>query len=149
MNDFNELFKQAAKTADHREKIFNQLIEKTKNETLPKFCESCRGLGVKKIYLDTKNCILADNSSEAVYDEYHMQFRYYTCVNVKSNQIQDAKYSYDDKKYYVPSNWPMLDFKAVKFTRCGIVEFIKKLNQHLTELIEAYNKKNEIAETLI
>ena len=46
MTNFNELFEQAEQIADRRKAIFNQLIEKTVSEILPKFCGTMKKLEI-------------------------------------------------------------------------------------------------------
>jgi hypothetical protein len=144
MENFNELFEQAAIVADRRNQIFNRLIEKTINDLLPAFCESCEKFDIKKVYFKT------DNKVNTYCDKQYNQFDsfYVLCINVVNKSFCDAKYDELNNKYS-DYNCKCLPFDSEKWLKTGIVEFVKYLNNRLADYIKKYEAKNIEAETLL
>lgn len=145
MENFNELFAQAANVADHRTKVFNQLIEKTVNEILPKFCEACVKLDMSYVYMLTHSRIFTANKKQ--FNEEGKE-EFYLEIDLKEGRISSAncnlygKFETDEQ-----SSW--IKFADAEFKRTGILEFVKLLNSRLTDYIKKYSEKNKEAENLL
>ena len=145
MKNFNELFENAAKVADKRNKVFNQLIDKTRNELLPKFCEVCSNLDMKYVFFSTFTQITEDQDEQ--YDYYEGYTKYYLAIDVVNMKIGDCKYDHQTG-YYIPDGWNLTKINDAIFTKKGIVELVRDLNNRLDNYIKKYNKLNEEAEKM-
>jgi|GEM_PF-2254257 len=147
MENFNVLFEEAAKVADRRRKVFNELIDQTVSKTLPNFCEACKNLDLKTVYfkLETKPNSICETKQLDYLDIYII------AINVADNTISDANYNYrcdaDSLFYTEIGNW----FKPEEITwkRSGIVEFVIALNSRLSDYIKKYSEKNNKAESML
>lgn len=89
MKAFEELFQEAALVADRRTKVLNELVEKTKEDILPKFCKACAGFGLSKVYIRTDSKVYSDSDKQS--DERN--YFYGICINVEDQEISDALYN--------------------------------------------------------
>lgn len=142
MNNFEGLFKEAAITADKRKKVFNQLIEKTKNEILPKFCEACFNLDIKTVYFKTDNKP-TKNLDQEPHDIDWGEVVYALAIDVENKTMVDATYNPHSGNIWVPDHWVSKDIKDVEFTRTGIIEFVTDLNSRLNSYIKKYDEKTK------
>jgi hypothetical protein len=143
MENFNELFEQAALVADHRTKVFNQLIEKTVNEILPKFCEACANLDINTVFLKTSS-----NPFEVAkqHDEDGNIF-YAVGINVNDKTYCCADYDLYIGKYKDSGTDYKIEDASLK--RTGIVELVNVLNSRLSDYLKKYAEKNKEAENLL
>ncbi len=141
MKTFDELFNEAATVADRRKVVFNQLIEKTVSEILPKFCETCVKFDLKTVYVKTNR--KAVSISEVQVAEYEQTF-YAIAIDLATKEIANAEWKWRSEEYEkTGSNFT---FDEVTFTRTGIVEFVKTLNSRLESYVKRFTIENEVAE---
>lgn len=147
MKTFEELLQEAALVADHRTKVLNELVAKTKEDILPKFCEVCAGFGLSKVYIRTDNKVYSDSEKQSDERDYF----YGVCINVEDQEISDAKYNpySEGHGWSVPDHWNGEPISEAKLYKIGIVEFVKILNARLEKYIKTYTEKNEQAEKLL
>lgn len=151
MKAFDELFHEAALVADKRSKVLNVLVEKTKEDILPKFCEACAGFGLSKVYIRTDSKVYSDSDKQS--DE--RCYFYGLCINVEDQEISDALYNpysdygYGEPAWSVPEHWKGEPISEAKLFKIGIVEFVQVLNSRLEKYIKTYSEKNEQAEKLL
>jgi major membrane immunogen (membrane-anchored lipoprotein) len=146
MENFNELFEQANLVADHRTKVFNQLIEKTVNEILPKFCEACIKLDMSYVYMLTHSRIFAGNKKQ--FDEEGKE-EFYLEIDLKECRISNANYNLFSGRFETDEQSTWIKFTDAEFKRTGILEFVKLLNSRLSDYIKKYSEKNKEAENLL
>jgi hypothetical protein len=156
MENFNELFEQAAKIADHRSKVFNQLIDKTVNEILPRFCEACRGYDISEVYITTMN---KANEYQTAHLSECGEKTYTLAIDVVENTFSDTKEHWDNHGrvfygkdgFWIPFNTKnqQVTTYGCDWLRTGIVEFTKDINSRLADYNKKYQQKNEVAETLL
>lgn len=152
MENFNELFEKAAKIADHRNKVFNQLIEKTLSEILPEFCKACAGFGIETVYFNTEKRV--NNYCDPFYDNYG-ELSYVIAIDIPSQKYSDAKPNFGGgdyvKNFYVPQSYLWYDFNSIEhvWQRNGIVEFVKAINSRLADYNKKYEARNKVVESLL
>lgn len=149
MKNFNELFEEAVNVSDKRKVIFNQLIKKTIEEILPRFCVACESFDINRVYfsLDTKPNEFCDKQQFQC-----GEYTYVIAIDVKNQLFCDAEVTPEAGwKYSVPESWNWYAFNndEYHFTRTGIVEFVKSLNNRLENYIKKYEEKNEFANNLL
>jgi hypothetical protein len=150
MENFNLLFESAAKVADRRNVVYNQLIEKTVSEILPKFCDACKSLDMKRVYLNL-------NTRPNLYCEKQFnedgEMYYLICIDIENKTFTDVKIDIQRDEYYVPDAYTWYEFNSqsndAKWLKCGVVELVKTLNNRLAHYIKTYEQKNSIAENLV
>ena len=151
MKAFEELFQEAALVADKRSKVLNELVVKTKEDILPKFCDACAGFGLSKIYIRTDSKVYSDSDKQSDERDYF----YGLCINVEDREISDAlynphsEYGYGEPAWRIPDHWNGEPISEAKLLKAGIVEFVKTLNARLEKYIKTYTDKNEQAERLL
>lgn len=146
MKTFDELIQEAGNISDHRNKIFNELIEKTKNVYLPKFIDVCQSYDISMVYFKTNNKII--DYQDAKYDDYGFK-EYYLAIDVSFNRVNDAEYDYVRESYFVPENYPNKMINDVVWLKTGIVEFVKYLQNRLESYNKKYSQKNTDVEKLL
>ena len=144
MKNFNELFETAKNVSDRRKRVFNQLIEKTKNEILPKFCEACEGFDIKTVYGKTQNRLF-DEQEDITIETDWVVFPF--AVNVKEKTISGADY-FAPNGDYNNYNFTEINFSKLKLKRTGIIEFVNLLNSRLASYVDKYDAANDEAESL-
>lgn len=150
MKNFNELFEDAKNTGDHRSIIFNQLIEKVKNEILPETSKAVLALGYKSTYVKTYDKVLASYQEEQSGNPDEEFPRYYVIIDCEENKIMAAKTQWDGRDgIEVVRDDSTYEFSEVQFLKSGIVEFTENLNTSLSKLIEKRNLQNQRAENLL
>lgn len=145
MKTFDELFNEARKISDKRDKVFNELIKETKLKLLPKFCEVCKSYDLKKVYFSTSEKVY--HLSDKQFGQY--EYFYALCIDIQKEQINDAKFSDIERRYHVPEYWVPEDISETKLLRTGIIEFIEALKGRLEKYNEKYNALNNTAEILL
>jgi hypothetical protein len=144
MKNFNELFETAKTVADRRKKVFKQLIEKTKNEILPKFCETCEEFDIKTVFGITQNRLFDEQSGqEFEYDWTGYPF----AINVKEKTMSGCDYFAPSGDYNL-TDYEDLNISDVKFKRTAIMEFVTLLNSRLADYVNKYDHSNNEAEQL-
>ncbi len=153
MENFNELFASAKEIADRRNKVFNELIEKTKAEILPEFCESCAALGIKILYFEFWNAPILKYHDVSFTDELNDKC-YGLAIDVENKKIAESNVDMEmhasgekyRHSYYEATE---SDLNEAELTKVGIVSFIKELNGRINVLNQQYAKKVAEAEVLL
>ncbi len=147
MKKFTELFEEGLQAADHRKKIFNLLIEKTRNVILPRFCETAEELGYVEIYmtLHTKTFSGQEVSTANQYQDEE----YLLAIDVQNKSLNDCKYDYCKEEYYIPNGWNWTQIEDASFHKGGIIEFVEEINHRIEVIISKRKADSEKAETLL
>lgn len=144
MKNFNELFETASQVGDHRLKIFNQLIENTKTEILPRFCESMKKLGYTKFNFDTSEAILVGMEEKPDF-KYENGFPF----SVNSDFTISVNYYEYEGGGTVFKECYKQDIDTAAFTKTGIINFRYRINKRLEKIISEREAENEEAENVL
>lgn len=145
MKSFEELFNEASIVADKRSKYLNALIDKTKSELLPRFCDVCASFDLKTVYFRTEKKVFAD--SEKRRDECG-EF-YVLALHINDGTITDAEFNYIGNMYRVPEYWKGAKIKDANLLRTGIIEFVTILKDKLERQIESNTAEADNALSLL
>lgn len=145
MKSFEELFNEASIVADNRSKFLNALIDKTKSELLPRFCEICDNLDIKTVYFRTEKKVFANSEKRS--DECGEY--YVLALHINDGTITDAEFNYIGNKYRVPEYWKGTKIEEAKLLRTGIIEFVTILKDKLERQIESNTAEAENALLLL
>ena len=132
---FNELFESAKRVADRRHKVFNQLIEKTCNETMPKTLSLLESLGHSSFCISTKTQSFSCES-EMILEDYSKVYAVF--IDTDDGEIHEADYDItpDGFKYVrrslVRGNVKDKDI----YKKVGIIELVHELQKLLTHAVE-------------
>ena len=151
MKTFDELFHEAEVISDKRKAIFNQLIERTEREIIPAFAKVLKDYDLNKAFFTMYVQPIADMDSgrDEEGDEIwaigiENDGRIWKC----SKDPYYGKYkAYEEMRTRVDES--NMDLPVAKFTRSGIVDLVKKINNRIEELNKKYTLKVEEAETFI
>lgn len=152
MKNFNKLFEEAAKVADHRTRVFNKLIEKTKTDILPKFCDACVGFNINRLYFKMWNSpLLRDHYLSFTDEEGDKCFG--ISIDTVNKKIEDCSVKQfggpnGETHEFRPNDCYHVTFDEAVFLKSGIVPFIKALNNRLENYVNKYDKKNKEAEQI-
>lgn len=151
MKTFDELFQEAAKISDKRTAIFNQLIKKTENEIIPAFVKMMNGYGLSKTFFTMYVNPFSGFDSQK--DEEGADFWAFGLENDGllldcEKDLWTGRYE-TYKAYRLKNNESDLSLPVARFTRSGIAQLVKLLNNRIEELNKKYALKVEEAETLL
>lgn len=138
MKNFNELFTETCQVADHRKKIFNQLITSTSTEILPKFCEACESYDLQTVFFKTRKRIFIDQEHHEVEQDYAISC---LALNVVEKTISDGTFNFFENT--IESNYENVPISEVGFTRTGIVEFVNAIYSRWADYNRVYASLNE------
>jgi len=151
MKTFDELFQEAAQISDKRTAIFNQLIEKTENEIIPAFAKMLDGYDLSKSFFTMYVKPFSDIEPQKDEDDSNFwaiavehDGRIWDC----EKDIYTGKYK-TYKEFRLKDDESNINLPITKFTRVGIVPFVKLLNNRIEELNKKYASKAEEAEALL
>lgn len=142
--NFNELFESAKQVSDRRNKVFNQLIEKTASEITPKLLSVMESLDVDYIRVSTSTPSFwsEDPTTLETYE------REYTVFIYDDGEIHEANYDFGPHGYeYQPTTLTIGNIKQKDcYKKVGIVELVGKLKEILAEIVEKAERQCKKAE---
>lgn len=142
--NFNELFESAKQVSDRRNKVFNQLIEKTASEIAPKLLSVMKSLDIDYIRVSTSTPSFwrEDPTTLETYEKEYTVFIY------DDGSIHEANYDFRLHDYgYQPTTLTIGNIKQKDcYKKVGIVELVGKLKEILAEIVEKTEKQCRKAE---
>lgn len=147
---FNQLFENAKQVADRRHKVFNQLIEKTCNEIMPKTLSLLESLGHSSFCISTKTQSFFGESEITLEDYEHV---YAVFIDTDDGEIHEADYDITpngEGLEYVRRSLVLGNVKDKDiYKKVGIIELVHKLQKLLTHAVEKAEAQCKEAQGLL
>jgi len=144
---FEELVAEAAKIADARTKVFNELIQKIKSDYLPAMAKVMKGYEISSIFLDLPTRPIKDLKSRYDYNENREMFGLeFSREDNKITSYISVEYNYSADCWKETSQRHLIEEGI--FLKTGSLDLVYSLKNKIAALNDKYSSLNQKASIL-